>query len=156
MNNRLYRSSTDKMIAGVCGGLAHWLDIDATLVRIFFVLLGVLSGIGFPLYLILWVVLPYEQAGVAGSPDTARSGATEIAQQARLMGDDLRRAVNQPNPQVGIIVGAILIVIGGIALLRSLDIPWLYWLRVDLLWPLLLIIGGIVLIWRRAGGHHAG
>ena len=76
MNTILTRSSSDKMVAGVCGGLARWLDIDATLVRIFFALLGVLTGIGFALYLILWIVLPYEGAGRAGDAGTASSGAT--------------------------------------------------------------------------------
>ena len=90
MRSRLYRSSTDKMVAGVCGGLARWLEIDATLVRIFFALLGILTGIGFALYLVLWIILPYEGAGRAGDADTAMSGAAEVAQQARTMGDDLR------------------------------------------------------------------
>ena len=71
------------------------------------------------------------------------------------MGDDLRDSVNRPNPQAGVIIGAVLIFVGGIALLRNLDIRWLGWLRLDLIWPLLLIIGGAVLIWRRAGGTRA-
>jgi phage shock protein C len=156
MSTMLYRSTTDKMVAGVCGGLARWLDIDATLVRIFFALLAILTFIGFALYLILWVVLPYEGAGRAGEADTARLGGAEVAQQARMMGDDLRDSVNRPNPRAGVIIGAVLILVGGIALLRNLDLQWLSWLRLDLLWPLLLIVGGAVLIWRRAGGSRAG
>jgi len=152
MSTKLYRSSSDNMVAGVCGGLARWLDIDATLVRIFFALLAILTGIGFALYLILWVVLPYEGAGGPGEADTARSAATEIAQKARAMGDDVRDSVNRPNPQAGVIIGAVLIFVGGIALLRNVDIPYFSWLRLDLLWPLLLIAGGAVLIWRRSGG----
>jgi phage shock protein C len=156
MSATLCRSTTDKMVAGVCGGLARWLDIDATLVRIFFALLAILTVIGFALYLVLWVVLPYEGAGRAGEADTARSGGAEVAQQARMMGDDLRDSVNRPNPGAGVIIGAVLILVGGIALLRNLDLQWLSWLRLDLLWPLLLIVGGAVLIWRRAGGTRAG
>jgi phage shock protein C len=156
MSTTLYRSSSDKMVAGVCGGLARWLDIDATWVRIFFALLAILTGIGFALYLILWVAWPYEGAGKAGEAETARSGAAEVAQQARMMGDDIRDSVNRPNRHAGVIIGAVLIFVGGIALLRNLDFQWLSWLRLDLLWPLLLIIGGAVLIWRRAGGTRAG
>jgi len=58
---KLYRSKTDKMIAGVCGGLAQYFAIDATLVRLLFAAL-VVFGVGAPLliYLILAVVIPLE------------------------------------------------------------------------------------------------
>ena len=57
---RLTRSSSDKMIGGVCGGLAHWLGWDPTLVRIGYVLLSVLSAAfpGLLVYLLLWVLMP--------------------------------------------------------------------------------------------------
>lgn len=58
---KLYRSTTDKKIAGVCGGLAEYFNIDATIVRVIFVIL-LLPG-GFPgliPYLILWLVVPYK------------------------------------------------------------------------------------------------
>lgn len=57
---KLYRSTSDKKIAGVCGGLAEYFNIDATIVRVIFVLL-LLPG-GFPgliPYVILWLVVPY-------------------------------------------------------------------------------------------------
>lgn len=55
---QLTRSQSDRMVAGVCGGLANYLGIDPTLVRLAFVLLFLASGIGLPIYLILWVVMP--------------------------------------------------------------------------------------------------
>jgi len=55
---RLQRSSRDKKLAGVCGGLAHYFGIDATLVRVVFVLLTLAGGPGLLLYLVLWLVLP--------------------------------------------------------------------------------------------------
>lgn len=58
MARRLYRSQTEKMIGGVCGGLAESLDVDPTLVRLVFVLLALLGGHGILLYLILWIVMP--------------------------------------------------------------------------------------------------
>lgn len=56
----LYRSRTNSMIAGVCGGLAEWLGWDATLVRILYVLVSVLSAAfpGLVVYVILWIVMP--------------------------------------------------------------------------------------------------
>lgn len=62
---KLYRSSTNKKIAGVCGGLAEYFNIDATIIRVIFILL-LLPG-GFPgliPYLILWLVMPLKPADV--------------------------------------------------------------------------------------------
>lgn len=55
---RLYKSDTDVMIGGVCGGLAEYFNIDPTVMRLIFVLFGVTTGSGFFFYLLLWVILP--------------------------------------------------------------------------------------------------
>ena len=57
-STRLTRSETEKMVAGVCGGLATYLGIDVTLIRIGFVILTVASGVGIPLYLLLTIITP--------------------------------------------------------------------------------------------------
>ena len=57
---RLRRSRKDKMIAGVCGGIAEWMGWDPTVVRLAYVLLSILSA-GFPgilVYLVFWLVAP--------------------------------------------------------------------------------------------------
>ena len=60
---RLYRSTTDRKIAGVCGGLAEYFKIDPTIVRIIFVILLLPGGFpGFIPYVILWLVVPYKPA----------------------------------------------------------------------------------------------
>ncbi len=56
----LYRSRSDRMIAGVCGGLARRFNISSTWVRLAFVFIVLLGGAGFLLYLILWVIMPEE------------------------------------------------------------------------------------------------
>ncbi len=60
---RLYRSNTDKMIGGVCGGLAQYLTVDPTLVRLVFVALALLGGPGLLIYLILLILTPPAPAG---------------------------------------------------------------------------------------------
>jgi phage shock protein C len=60
MEKRLTLSSTDKKIAGVCGGLAEYLNVDPTLVRVVFIALAVAGGPGLLLYLLLWMVIPAE------------------------------------------------------------------------------------------------
>lgn len=59
MQRKLYRSRNDSRIAGVCGGLGEYLDIDPTLVRLIFVLLALTGGHGVLLYIILWLIVPY-------------------------------------------------------------------------------------------------
>jgi len=55
---RLYRLMYDKKIAGVCSGLAKYLDVDVTLVRIVTLLVAIFTGIGFIAYLIAWMAMP--------------------------------------------------------------------------------------------------
>lgn len=57
---RLYRSQTDRQVAGVCGGLADYFNVDATLVRIIFLLLFFGMGNGFIIYAVLWMIMPEE------------------------------------------------------------------------------------------------
>ena len=62
----LYRSRDNKMIAGVCGGIAEWLGWSPTAVRVAYVIISILS-VGFPgtiAYVILWIVMPKEPYGV--------------------------------------------------------------------------------------------
>lgn len=62
MTRRIQRSRSNKMIGGVAGGLAEYFGIDATIVRILFVLLLLPGGLSPLIYVILWVVMPEEPA----------------------------------------------------------------------------------------------
>ena len=55
---RLHLSSSDRKIAGVCGGLGEWLDVDPVFLRVGFVLLSLLCGLGIVVYIALWLFLP--------------------------------------------------------------------------------------------------
>lgn len=69
MQKKLYRSTTDRKIAGVCGGLADYFDADATLVRVGFVILTLLGGFpGFLTYFILWLVISERPSSESKSP----------------------------------------------------------------------------------------
>ena len=60
MEKKIYRLQSNKMIGGVCAGLAEYLDIDATLIRLLFVALSLLTAI-FPMlvfYVIAWIIVP--------------------------------------------------------------------------------------------------
>lgn len=145
MINKLYRSQTDRMLGGVCGGLGQYLGLDATLVRIFFVLLALAGhGIGVLLYILLWVIVPRQGA--------APEGATEIAERVQALGNDVRAALQTRDTQGRTVVGAALIVMGLVFFAQSLGIYWLRWLDFDYLWPLLLIGAGVWLLMRRTRG----
>ncbi|EGW40529.1 PspC domain-containing protein [Desulfosporosinus sp. OT] len=60
MSKNLYRSSQNKQLGGVCGGLAEYLEIDPSLVRIAGILLLFVAGTGFLAYLVAWLVIPLD------------------------------------------------------------------------------------------------
>jgi phage shock protein PspC (stress-responsive transcriptional regulator) len=79
-DTKLRRSETDKMIAGVCGGVAAYLGIDSVFVRLLFVFLLFASGIALPLYLILWLVMPRETEAEVNGTAVWQSNMDEIGQ----------------------------------------------------------------------------
>ena len=62
---RLYRSRTNRMLAGVSGGLAQYFNADATLIRVLFVVLALLGGSGLLIYLVMWIIVPQEPQDAA-------------------------------------------------------------------------------------------
>lgn len=64
MEKKLYRSVRDRKLGGVCGGLGEYFGIDPTLVRLAWVLFGLLAGSGLLAYLIAWLVIPEAPEGM--------------------------------------------------------------------------------------------
>ncbi len=58
MAKKLYKSNTDKKLAGVCGGIAEYFDIDSTLVRLIWVIIILAAGTGILAYIIAAIVMP--------------------------------------------------------------------------------------------------
>jgi phage shock protein PspC (stress-responsive transcriptional regulator) len=54
----LHLSRSDRKILGVCGGLGEWLDVDPVFLRVAFVLLALLGGLGIVIYVVLWIFVP--------------------------------------------------------------------------------------------------
>lgn len=59
-HKKLTRSSTDRMVAGVAGGLGAYFGLDATLIRVLFAVFAVLGGSGIIIYLVCWLLMPLE------------------------------------------------------------------------------------------------
>jgi phage shock protein PspC (stress-responsive transcriptional regulator) len=74
----IYRSAEHKMIAGVCGGIAEYFGVPVAIVRLAFVLMTVfMGGVGLLVYVVLWIVMPQEDAWAADArrfPETSRPG----------------------------------------------------------------------------------
>ena len=58
MNKKLYKSNTNKMICGVCGGLGEFFGIDPTIIRLFWAIFGLMGGSGIVAYLLAAVIIP--------------------------------------------------------------------------------------------------
>jgi phage shock protein C len=74
-SRRLHRSRDDRMIAGVCGGLAQYFGVDPVVVRIGAVALALAGGAGLPAYLAAWILVPRAERGAAAP---ARSPAAPV------------------------------------------------------------------------------
>ncbi len=133
---RLRKSSSDRVMFGVAGGLAEHLDIDSTLVRVAFVVLGFASGIGLIAYIVLALVMPEAVEGAAPTQDSMpeQDSTPDTGAEART-----KRNRN--------LIGGLLVIIGVVFLL--LQIEFFSWLRWSLIWPLIIIGAGVALIWDR-------
>ena len=124
MYKKLYRSRTDSLLGGVCGGLGAYLGINSTWIRLFFILLTLGSGFGLLMYLVMWLMIPAAEAG------------TEAAE------------AGKPNPQANVIVGAALLGMGLLFLFKNFHLAWVGAFHLGMFWPLLLIAIGGVAVWR--------
>jgi len=154
MNTVLYRSESDRMLGGVCGGLGNYLGVDTTLVRLFFVILFFGSGIGVLAYAVLWIITPSESALKKDMSweESFKDTTDNFSERVQIVGQEFGSAMRKPHPQAGVIIGGSLIALGALLFLENLNIYWLRWLSFDTLWPVLLIIAGGVILFRRSQG----
>ncbi|MFC2029213.1 PspC domain-containing protein [Chloroflexota bacterium] len=66
---KLYRSTVDRKLAGVCGGIGEYFELDPTIIRVLFVLFSVFLGGGILAYIILWLVMPPEPETTASTEE---------------------------------------------------------------------------------------
>lgn len=141
MAKRIHRSEKDKMVGGVCSGLAKYFDIDVVIIRLLWVLLFFLEGSGLIAYIIAWVIIP--------SDNSIESGSLEFEDEESRMADEPN---SKSNSTVGgsQVVGLILVAMG-IFLLAKNYVPYFPWHK---LWPLVLIAAGIGIIAYNSRGER--
>jgi len=127
MEKRLYRSTTNKVIGGVCGGLGEYFEIDPVFVRIVAVILALATGVGLLAYIVAWIIMPKD---IELPTEVAALGSSEPVKYS---------SWNKYLP------GMILIGLGVILLVQE---HW-YWFDWEQFWPVALIVVGLFLIFRR-------
>ncbi|ABY93429.1 MAG: Phage shock protein C, PspC [Caldanaerobacter subterraneus] len=137
MSGKLYRSRVEKMVGGVCGGIAEYLDIDVTLVRII-CLLAIFSGIGLIPYIIAWILIPENPYQLKGKIVEEEPKAEEHQQDSTVEAEDKSNKVNE-------VLGWALVIFGALLLLDRL----LPWLSFKIIWPVLLIIIGLGILLKK-------
>ena len=114
---RLYRSSTQHVVAGICGGLGEYFGVDPVWFRVGFVVLALGGGSGILVYLLAWLVIPQAPEDYAPS-DMRRGSITGAA-----------------------VVGVVFMIVGTIALINSIA-PWMG----QYMWPVVFVMGGLALV----------
>lgn len=149
MRNKLYRSSKDCMIGGVCGGIAEYFDIDSTLVRLLAVLVVLLGGAGIIAYLIAWIIIPKNPEQESDEKfekrekikEKIKKGAENVIEEVKEH-FELKESNHNTERNRRIWGGIIVIIIGVIFLSGSL-FHWVAWSN---LWPLIVIALGIIIM----------
>jgi len=151
------------MIAGVCGGLADYLDVDPVFVRLATVLLAFANGIGIVAYAVLWIITPRQSRRGRPQREIVQENVENLKDRPKELGEEVRgtfhregqvtstfseEEVREPRPRHRIgrpyLVGAILIIVGLLLLTSNFSFFW--WLSFGKLWPLILVAAGVALL----------
>jgi|SRR6056297_854463 len=144
-NKKLYRSNKDKIIAGVCGGLGEYFDVDSLLIRLIFILSALFGGSGILVYLLLWLFIPkspkeeavLDKDKLEGVKDSLKEGAENLKKGLRQKEKMKKRRT---------FFAWFLIVLGVVFVVNRLAIPGV--VKAIISWPIILIFIGVFLLVR--------
>ena len=147
---RLYRSRKNRVIAGVCGGLAEYLDVDPVLVRLIAVLLLFVGGGSLIAYILGMIIIP----------DQSKVTAVGL-ESAPIPNPPSTPGMERAGQTGGLIVGSVLILLGLTFLLRKIPFfhqyYWWFWnMGWNFLWPSALIAIGLLIVLRAARNSQGG
>ena len=147
---KLYRSRSDRILFGVCGGLGNHFSIEPALVRLAFILLCLANGIGFVLYIILRLLLREEpgepveidrEESVRGFVNGLGKKTKELVEEIKTDQHWFREPKN--------LAGTVLVLIGAILLIKQI-FPFIFnWADWNLIWGIIILIVGFFLILRK-------
>ncbi len=123
----LYRSRKNRIIAGVCGGIGEYLDIDPAIIRIAWLLLTFLGGMSIIVYILAWVVIPDEKS------------------KKNVIEEWSSKEDKEKSNEVALMIGLFLVFIGVTSLMNNFGWWQLSW---SYTWPAVIIIIGVILLIR--------
>lgn len=154
MRKRLYRSRRDRMVWGVCAGLANYFDMDPTIVRVITVLSVFFGGLGVLVYIILAIVIPLEDSKAAEPKDSIKENVEEMKETAKELGREIQSTLTKGAEESETTdkirhrrrntLGIIFVGLGVLFLIGSFNLfRWFNWSN---LWPLVLVAIGVLVI----------
>lgn len=144
MSDRIYKSSTQKLITGVCGGLAEYFGVDPVLVRAAFVVVTLLWGAGLLVYIALAFIIPSRQTAGATPAETIQRNIDDLSHEAQQRAKEMADAVKaggerRRNTLAIILIGVGLVLLAG----QGMTVFFVWWFVIA---PLLLIGLGIAVL----------
>ncbi|MGF7056586.1 PspC domain-containing protein [Brassicibacter mesophilus] len=127
MKKQLYRSTHNKIISGVCGGIAEYFEIDPIIIRLLWALITFTKGIGFIAYIICMIIIPENTSAYSEYVDTES---------------------NYSDDNSKIILGVVLVILGLVLVAKK----FIHWLDFGSLLPIFMVLVGIYLILKEKGG----
>ncbi len=158
MGNKLYRSDKDRIVFGVCGGLARYFGMDSSLMRILVILLTIATGgIGILVYIAMAFIVPLEGSTKTTPKEIVLENVEEAKSTAQGLGKDLKDTFSSNKSESKDteyeqtrrrnIFGVILIVIGVFLLLAVFGFFRIFdWFRWSIIAPVVLIAIGLIII----------
>ena len=158
---RLYRSEKERLLGGVCGGLAEYFKTDPVLVRVIFVILTFLLGglLGLVAYIVLWIIVPRASSPDLSAKEAVKDNIEELKETATEAGKKVKEHIDEikGNPTeagkegrktagrgLAYFLGIVLIALGVILFLANFGLSW--WLGFANVWPVVFIILGVLLL----------
>jgi len=139
MYRRLYRSATDEVVAGVCGGLGQYLDVDPALVRVVTVILFFASwGTALVAYIVAWIIIPREEYVPPQWGEKSQQQSAAPPPPPSQQGPIPRASTGWQT----VLPGIVLICLGVLIVLRENY----FWFSFGDVWPIILILCGVGLI----------
>jgi len=145
---KLYRSKTDRILWGVCGGFGEYFNLEPLIFRLIFVALTLSGGAGILFYLVLAIVIPSapETAGHTSQRDEKlKQFVEEVGEKVRDLASEIK-LTDKHKTDSRMFIGIFIFLVGLILLLHLL-FPWqFYWLKAEIFWPVVIILIGLYLM----------
>ena len=150
----LTRSKTDKVVAGVCGGLGEYFSVDPVIIRLIFVVVTMLGGAGVLAYIVMWIIVP--EAGQKSYAETIKNDIHDKkndkkskSETGEKISKEVKEAVAKRKNDGPYLIGAILIMLGLIFLAQN----FFSFINFTKLWPIILVVVGLGILLSSAEGR---